>query len=137
MSPLKVSEAQLFYATVLNRLTLFGFAVLVVAFFIYVLGILSPYVPMGDVLQYWTQSSHHYLQSANIQPGWAWVSKIGYGDFLVYIPITILAGATIVCYAGVVFKFLKEKETILVVIAVLEIVVLLAAASGLLKAGGH
>jgi hypothetical protein len=137
MSPLKASEAQLFYATVLNRLTLIGFAVLVVAFFIYILGILSPYVPMREILQYWTNSSHHYMQSANIQPGWAWLSKLGYGDFLVYVPIVMLAGTTIVCYVGVVFKFLKTKENVLVAIAILEIVVLLAAASGLLKAGGH
>jgi len=137
MSPLKASEAQLFYATILNRLALFGFAVLVVAFFIYILRILTPYVPLSEVPIYWTQSSHHYLEAANIQPGWGWLSKIGYGDFLVYIPIVILAGATIVCYAGVIFKFLKAKEHILVGIAVLEIVVLLAAASGLLQAGGH
>ena len=54
---------------------------------------------------------------------------------LVYIPITILAGITIVCYIGVLFKFIKSKENVLVVIAILEIVVLCAAASGLLKAG--
>lgn len=135
MSPTKASEAQLFYATVLNRLTLFGFAVLVVAFLIYILGILSPYVSKAEVLQYWTQSSHHYMESANIQAGWGWLSKIGYGDFLVYLPIVFLAAITIVCYAGVLFKFLKAKENVLVVIATLEIIVLLAAASGFLKAG--
>jgi hypothetical protein len=135
MSPLKASEAQLFYATVLNRLALFGFALLVVAFFIYILRIFSPYVPLSEVPHYWTQSSTHYLETANIHPGWSWLSKIGYGDFLVYIPIVILAGTTIVCYAGVIFKFIKSKENVLVAIAILEILVLLAAASGLLKAG--
>jgi len=137
MSPLKASEAQLFYAKVLNRLTLIGFAILVVAFFIYILGILSPYVTKAQILHYWTQSSHHYLQAANIQPGWAWVGKLRYSDFIVYIPIAMLAGNTIICYVGVIFKFLKSKENILVVIAILEVLVLLAAASGLLKAGGH
>lgn len=137
MSPLKASEAQLFYANLLNRLTLIGFALLLIAFFIYISGIMGSYVPMKEVTQYWTQSSHHYMQVANIQPGWAWVSKIGHGDFLVYIPIVILAGVTMVCYLGVIFKFLKSQEYILVVIAILEVVVLSAAASGLLQAGGH
>jgi hypothetical protein len=94
-------------------------------------------VPLSEVPLYWTQSSFHYLEAANIHPGWAWLSKIGYGDFLVYIPIVILAGATIVCYIGVVFKFIKSKENVLVGIAILEIVVLMAAASGFLQAGGH
>ena len=137
MSPLKASEAQLFYANLLNRLTLIGFMVLLAAFFIYILGILSPYVTKAQVLHYWTQSSHHYLQANNIQPGWAWLSKLRYSDFIVYIPIAMLAGNTIVCYVGVIFKFIKSKENILVIIAILEVLVLLAAASGLLKAGGH
>ncbi len=137
MSPLKASEAQLFYASVLNRLALFGFAVLVVAFLLYILRIFTPYVPLSEVPIYWTQSSSHYLEAANIHPGWSWLSKIGYGDFLVYIPIVILAGATIVCYVGVVFKFLKSKENVLVGIAIAEILVLMAAASGFLQAGGH
>jgi hypothetical protein len=137
MSPLKASEAQLFYANLLHRLTLIGFALLLIAFFIYISGIMGSYVPMREVSQYWTQSSHHYRQAADIHTGWAWVSKIGYGDFLVYIPIVILAGVTIVCYIGVIFKFLKTKEYILVVIAILEVLVLSAAASGFLQAGGH
>jgi hypothetical protein len=137
MSPLKASEAQLFYANLLNRLTLIGFALLLIAFAIYVSGILGSYVPMQEVINLWTQSSHHYMQTANIHSGWSWVSKVGYGDFLVYVPIVILAGVTIVCYLGVIFKFLKTKEYILVVIAILEVLVLSAAASGFLQAGGH
>jgi|UniRef100_A0A7V6A358 hypothetical protein len=137
MSPLKASEAQLFYANLLNRLTLFSFALLIIAFAIYLSGILSSYVPMQDIIQLWTESSHHYMQTANIKPGWDWVGKVGYGDFLVYVPIVILAGVTIVCYIGVIFKFLKSREYILVVIASLEVLVLLAAASGVLKSGGH
>ena len=137
MSPLKASEAQLFYANLLNRLTLLGFALLLIAFAIYLSGLLGSYIPMQEVINLWTQSSHHYMQTANIHPGWDWVSKVGYGDFLVYIPIIILAGVTIVCYIGVIFKFLKTKEYILVVIAILEVLVLSAAASGFLQAGGH
>ena len=137
MSPLKASEAQLFYANLLNRLTLAGFALLVIAFFIYISGVMGSYVPMNEITQLWTKSSHNYMQTANIHAGWDWVSKIGYGDFLVYVPIVILAGVTIVCYIGVIFKFLKSKEYILVVIAILEVIVLSAAASGFLKSGGH
>lgn len=137
MAPLKASEAQLFYATVLNRLTLLGFALLLVAFLLYVSGLLDSYVPLDQVPFYWGKSSHDFLEAARIQPGWSWVGKISYGDFLIYIPVAILAGVTIVCYIGVVFKFLRSREYLLMAIAVLEVLVLLAAASGLLKSGGH
>ena len=137
MSPVKASEAQLFYANLLNRMTLFGFAILLVAFVIYISGILSPFVPMDQVIQYWSQSSHHYLEATKINPGWSWVGNLSYGDFLVNLPIAILAGVTVICFIGVIPKFLKTKEYILVVIAILEILVLCAAASGILKTGGH
>ena len=137
MSPLKASEAQLFYANLLNRLTLFGFAVLIITFLIYISGIVGSYVPMQQVIQSWTQSSHHFLEANKIQPGWVWLGKLNYGDFLVNIPIAILAGVTIICYLGVIFKFLKTKEYILVVIAILEVLVLSAAASGILQTGAH
>ncbi len=137
MSPLKASEAQLFYATTLNRLTLFSFALLVLIFLIYILGIITPYVPLEQVPHLWSQSSHHYMEAAKINPGWSWVWKVGYGDMLVYVPIALLAGVTIICYIGVIFKFIKSKEYILMVIAILEVAVLSAAASGLLKGGGH
>lgn len=137
MSPLKASEAQLFYANLLNKLTLFGFTVLILAFLVYISGLLGSYVPIEKVPEYWTQSSHNYLTATNINPGWNWLGKLRYGDFLIYIPIVILAGATIVCYLGVIFKFLKSKEYILMVIAFVEVAVLLAAASGILQVGGH
>ncbi len=104
----------MFYANLLNKLTMFGFLVLIVTFVIYVSGLVGSYVPLGQVADYWTQSSHHYMETAKIQPGWGWLYHLNYADFLVYIPITILAGVTLVCYIGVIFKFLKTKEYILV-----------------------
>jgi len=137
MSPLKASEAQLFYANLLNRLTMFGFLVLIICFIIYISGLLSPWVPMDQVIQYWSQSSHHYLEATKIHPGWGWVGNLQHGDFLVNIPIAILAGVTIICFIGVIPKFLKTREYLLVGIAILEIVVLASAASGILGSGGH
>jgi hypothetical protein len=137
MSPIKASEAQLFYANLLNKLTLFGFAVLLITFLIYVSGLLPSYVPMDQIIQYWTQSSHNYLEATKIQPGWTWVGKMNYGDFLVNLPIAILAGVTIICYIGVIPKFMKSKEYILVGIAIAEVIVLSAAASGILQTGAH
>ena len=54
MSPLKASEAQLFYANLLNKLAMFGFLVLIVSFVIYVSGLVGSYVPLGQVADYWT-----------------------------------------------------------------------------------
>ena len=44
---------------------------------------------------------------------------------------------TILCYIPLVGAYFKKKEPIFAVIAILEIVVLLVAASGLVASGGH
>jgi hypothetical protein len=59
------------------------------------------------------------------------------GDFLNFAGIVFLAGVTIICYARIIPILLRKKDTVFVVIAVLEVLVLVLAASGLLKAGGH
>jgi hypothetical protein len=59
------------------------------------------------------------------------------GDFLNYLGFAFLALMTIVCYLVLVRGYSRQKDWIYAAIAVLEIVVLSLAASGLLGAGGH
>jgi hypothetical protein len=58
-----------------------------------------------------------------------------YGDFINFIGIAILAGVTIMCYAAIVPTLLRNKDTVYAIIAVLEVIILGAAASGILAAG--
>jgi hypothetical protein len=62
---------------------------------------------------------------------------IGKGDYLNYVGITILAGLTIICYLVILPILLRKKDMPYLVIAIIEVAVLLLAASGILKAGGH
>ena len=78
-----------------------------------------------------------YLKATGIHPGWAWLGMLGKGDFLNFIGIAFLAGVTILCYLRIMPLLLKKKDTIYAVLAVVEVLVLTLAASGVLKAGGH
>jgi hypothetical protein len=69
--------------------------------------------------------------------GWAWLHSIGKGDYLNFVGIAILAAVSILCYAAIVPGLMRKKDTVLVVIVILEILVLSFAASGILKSGGH
>jgi hypothetical protein len=69
--------------------------------------------------------------------GWSWLARIGKGDYLNFIGIAILAGLTIVCYAAIIPAFLRKKNMAYLAIAVVEVLVLTLAASGILKGGGH
>jgi hypothetical protein len=132
---LEAGPEQILYASILAKGMYIGLAILFITFAIYALGIMKPYIPLGDISQYWVHSVHEYLEHAKIGTGWSWVGMLKYGDFLNFIGIAILAGVTIICYLAIVPTLLKSNDKVYAVLAVLEAVILSLAASGILKVG--
>ena len=137
MNPSQGTDIQLFYAKVVDRAAKLGFLLLLLTFALYVSGILSPYVPLKDLPRYWGRPAPHYLKETGIQTGWSWLAELHHGDFLNFLPIAILAGVAILGYLAVVFKFFRNREIILGMIVILQIVVLALAVSGIFRVGGH
>ena len=78
---------------------------------------------------------HDYLTHANIKAGWAWLGMISCGDFINFIGIAILAGITILCYLAIIPLLFKNKDWVYATLAVLEVIVLSLAASGIIAVG--
>ena len=131
------SEIQHFYGRILDRAAKSGFILIIFTFFLYVSGILSPYVSLERLPYYWSKPLSEYHQMAHITTGWSWLSYLYYGDFLTFLPIAGLVGITIFGYLCLVAKFFSHGEQIMGWIAILEIFILVLAASGTLKVGGH
>ena len=112
-----------------------GLLILFITFGLYTFGILDPYIPLDKISKYWSYNVNDYLEHAEIKAGWAWLGMLKYGDFINFIGIAILAGVTIICYAAIVPTLLKNKDIVYAIIAVLEVIILSAAASGLLAVG--
>jgi hypothetical protein len=53
------------------------------------------------------------------------------------LPVAFLSGLTILCYLAIIPGLMRKKDTAYVVISILEIIVLVVAASGILGSGGH
>jgi len=134
---LKATEEQLAYAKLLDLGMKFGLLMLVITFAIYVSGILTPHVPVGDLPKYWSMPVKEYLKATNIHTGWSWLYMLGKGDFLNFTGIAFLAAVTIFCYIRVIPILFRKKDTVYAVLAIIEVLVLVLAASGLLKSGGH
>jgi hypothetical protein len=137
MSDLKATEEQLAYAVLLDKGMKIGLLILIITFTLYLTGIMKPYIPVEELPNYWSMSVHEYLEHAEVEAGWGWLKMISKGDFVNFIGIAFLAGVSIVCYIRIIPILFRKKDTIFVVIAVLEVLVLVLAASGLLKSGGH
>ncbi len=133
----KASGEQLLYANILEKGMIVGIVVLLVTYAIYVSGLLPTLVPVEDVPKYWSMSVAAFTQELGTPTGWGWLHSLGKGDYLNFVGVAILAAVSIACYAAIVPGLLRKKDTVLVVIVILEIVVLCFAASGILKSGGH
>ena len=132
---LKATPEQILYAKILEKGMYLGLLVLFITYVLYVFGVFHPYIPLDKLSHYWSMNVHEYLEETGIKAGWAWLGMLKYGDFLNFIGVVILAGVTIFCYAAIVPTLLKNNDIIYAVLAVLEVIILGAAASGLLAVG--
>jgi len=132
---LKATPEQLLYARILEKGMYLGLLILFITYALYVFGIMDPYIPLDKLSNYWSLSVHDYLEHTGIKAGWAWLGMLNYGDFINFIGVALLAGVTIMCYAAIVPTLLKSKDTAYAVLAVIEVIILSAAASGILAVG--
>jgi hypothetical protein len=132
---LKATPEQLLYARILEKGMYLGLLILFITYALYVFGIMDPYIPLDKISDYWSMNVYDYLERAEIKNGWAWLYMLKYGDFINFIGIALLAGVTIMCYAAIVPTLLKNKDTVYAIIALIEVIILSAAASGILSVG--
>lgn len=141
----QATEEQVLYAAILEKGMYAGLALMVITFALYVLGIMPPIVPLDEISAYWSMPVHDYLVAINtnfvhweqLPTGWSWVKLIGYGDFLNFLPVTILAGVTILCYMVIAPGLFARGDKAMAIMAVAEVLILTLAASGLLAVGSH
>jgi len=133
----RASEEQMAYAGVLNVGMWLGLLILIITFLVYLSGVLPSFVPIGDLPNYWGMRVHDFNHELHAPTGWGWVAMIGKGDYLNFIGIAILSGLTMLCYIVIMPILIRKKQTAYVVIAIVEVLVLALAASGIMKVGGH
>ena len=80
-------------------------------------------------------AAFEFHRDTGVPSGWGWVSELGHGDMLGYIGIVVISGTTVVCYLALIVLLIGKKDWIYTSIAVVEIAVLIVAASGILTAG--
>mgnify|MGYP001050683500 CR=1 FL=1 len=133
----KASPEQIIYADILFYGSWSAIAIMTITYILYITGILDPYIPLKDVPLYWSKNVHSYVEEARIPLGWGWLVLIGKADFLNFIGIVLLGALTIIGFISLIPAYIKKKDTLFTVIAIIEVLVLVLAASGILKTGGH
>jgi hypothetical protein len=127
-------EARL-YARLLEWGSRAGLALLFLSFIAYVSGLLAPHVPLAQLPELWSRPVADYLQVTASPQGWGWLPLLARGDFANVLGIAVLASCSLPPLLAVIPLFRRQGATVYAIICLLEILVLLLAASGWLGAG--
>lgn len=126
------SPEELRYATVLSLGARAGLLALIAVFALYVSGAISPLVPLANLPEYWRLSAREFVALTHQPTGWAWLGQIGFADIATLAPIAFLAGVSVLCSLAVLPQFLRRREALHAVILILQVVVIVLAASNVL-----
>ncbi len=132
------SPAQVRYANILSIGSNIGLVLLIITFCMYVFGFsfAAPHIPVEKLVETWGMSSTEFNKLHSVPMGWGWIDLLAQGDFSNFIGIAILAGITILCYGQLCIDMFRENDKLMGVIALLEIIVLVVAATGIVG-GAH
>jgi hypothetical protein len=124
------------YARWLDRASKSGFVLCVCTFIVYAGGLLPAYLPVSELPRYWGLPVSRFVAVTNMPHGWQWLGFLGYGDLLNLGAVALLALVTPLCYARVLPRVVAERDWLQAALAAAQLLVLAAAASGLLAGAG-
>ena len=133
---LHANRIQLTYATVLSWTSTLGIIFVVAGYLVYVFQLLPSTVSPSEVAMHWHLRAAELHKIVPVPSGWDWIYQLGRGDVLSYASVVYLSSVTMLCLAVIIPLFLKENDVIYAVMTLLQVLVLVFAAAGIVS-GGH
>ncbi len=135
MNTSRIAPEQIRYAEWLRWSGWFGLALLVGTFLLYAFGVLAPLIPVEELALVWNRPSGDLLQQTGRSAGWDWLFMLDKGDMLNMLGIAILAGCSVLPLLAVTGIYLRRGDRLFAVLCLLQVAVLMLAASGVISAG--
>ena len=133
---LHASMIQLSYAAVLSWASTIGIIFILTGYIVYVFNLLPSASTPAEIALHWHLRAAELHKVVAIPSGWDWISQLGRGDVLSYASIIYLSSITMLCLVVIIPLFLKEKDMIYATMTLLQVLVLVFAAAGIVS-GGH
>lgn len=128
-----IPTEQRIYALLLDACAKVCFVILVLFFGLYVFEIFKPRLPLHELTYYWQLPLRDYLAQTAQPVGWSWINSMHYGDALNMMSLALLSTVTIICYIRIIPIYLVKKDKWYLAITAAQVIVLLIAASGILR----
>jgi hypothetical protein len=129
------SGTQLLLAKLYRYVSIIGLFIMAAALILYVSGLLETNIPAGEVRSYWHLEAGVYAAETDTPVGWDFIKELSRGDSLSFGSLVFMAVAVIVCLIIMIVAFLRRQNKLFALIALLQTIVLVLAASGLVS--GH
>jgi uncharacterized membrane protein len=126
---------QLHYATLLERGAWLGMAMLVITFTIYAFGLMPAEIAPAQWPSLWDKPVRTYIELTGAPTGWGWLSRLAKSDYASLSGVAVLAGCSMLSVLALIPMYWKRRDRAFALIATLQVLVLLLAASGMLRAG--
>ena len=123
---------ELIYARWQGWCTAISLATLAGAFLAYLAGAGEPLVPLERLAGLWHLPADEFVAATGAPVGWGWLARLGRSDYLNMLGVAMLCLVTAVCYLRIV---VYRGGRMVRLLAIAQVLVLLAAASGLFAAG--
>lgn len=118
------------YAAVLHAVATIGIVLLFIGFLLYITGAIPSKTSPKTVTTLWHLSADEYVARTGQATGWTWIRGPLSGEEVAFASLVFLALCTIVCLIAIMPLLVRNRDVRYVVIVLVQIVVLLAAATG-------
>lgn len=135
---LYADRVQLAYASTLELVSHAIMIVMAIGFVLYILQLLPLTVPVETVASNWHLNATKLQMKIHHHCGWSCFTDVHtfmHGDAVSYASVIFLSLATMLCLATAAIAFFKEKNRLYLMITILQVLVLMVAASGLFRSG--
>jgi hypothetical protein len=131
----RIAPEQRAYAALLDAGMKLSTVVLLATFLVYILGLRAPHIPLRELPHCWTMSAKDFIRHARVEAGWGWLDKLHTSDYLNFIGVVLLSGLSAMCYVRIIPILWRKRDFLYVGIAVLEVLIIALAASGVIRVG--
>lgn len=125
---------RLTYARVLEWGCSLGLGSLLIAFVLYASQIVPPLVPFAELPDHWAKPLEQFQQDTGMRGRWGtecgnhWIRHLDCGEFMVYLPIALMASISFVSCAVLLPFYIRRRSYALFSVAALQLLVLAWAA---------
>lgn len=118
------------YARILKIGVWLSLVLVAITFLLYIFSIIPAHVPVNELPKYWNLSVTAFQLQTGIQAGWGRIELSGDSDLLCLLAIALLSTVSLFSLAAVLIRYVARRELTYAVISVLNIAILILAASG-------